>query len=117
MESGSPIPKTQTDGIWIIDAEGRTVFANDMMAEILGTTGAKLSGTDSFLYVFPEDLEAAQRLFATKQAGSPAPFHFRLRRADGSPIWVDVQGTPLRNAAGHFNGIVGTFTVSNVENW
>ena len=117
MSIALPTPETQTDGIWIIDAEGRTVFANDSMAEILGTTAAELSGQDSFLYVYPEDLAAAQRLFAAKQAGSPAPFHFRLRRADGGSIWVDVQGTPLRNAAGRFNGIVGTFTVSNVENW
>lgn len=104
------------DGIWIIDAEGRTVFANEVMAEILGTTAADLSGKDSFRYVFPEDLPAAQRLFAAKQAGSPAPFHFRLRRENGSSIWVDIQGTPLRNAAGQFTGIVGTFTVSNGEN-
>ena len=105
---------TQRDGIWIIDAEGKTLFANESMAEILGTTIADLAGQDSFLYVFPEDLPAAQRLFSSKQAGSPAPFHFKLRRSDGSSIWVDVQGTPMHNAMGHFLGIVGTFTVSDV---
>jgi hypothetical protein len=26
-----------------------------------------------------------------------------------------VQGTPMRNASGHFTGIVGTFTVSDVQ--
>jgi PAS domain S-box-containing protein len=106
---------TQQDGIWIINAEGKTVFASDSMAQILGTTPAELTGKDSFSFVFPEDLPAAQRLFAAKQAGSPAPFRFRLRRADGSSIWVDVQGTPMRNASGHFTGIVGTFTVSDVQ--
>jgi PAS domain S-box-containing protein len=116
MSIASPSPQTQTDGIWIIDAEGKTVFANDFMVEILGTTASELNGQDSFHYVFPEDMAAAQRLFATKQAGSRAPFHFRLRRADGSQIWVDVQGTPLHNAAGRFTGVVGSFTVSSVEN-
>jgi PAS domain S-box-containing protein len=117
MSIAFPTPRTQTDGIWIIDAEGKTVFANDFMAEMLGTTASDLSGRDSFQYVFPEDLQAAQRLFASKQAGSPAPFHFRLRREDGSAIWVDVLGTPMRNAAGQFTGIVGTFTVSDIRNW
>jgi len=106
---------SQPDGIWIIDDQGRTVFANDSMARILGTTTADLSGQDSFQYIFPEDLPEAQRLFASKQAGSSAPFHFKLRRADGSSIWVDVQGTPMHNAAGDFLGIVGTFTLSSVE--
>jgi PAS domain S-box-containing protein len=116
MSVAFPNPQTQTDGIWIIDAEGKTVFANDCMADILGTTASELIGKDSFLYVYPEDLHAAQRLFTAKQAGSPAGFHFRLRRVDGSSIWVDVQGTPLRNAAGGFTGIVGTFTASSSVN-
>ena len=103
----------QPDGIWIIDDAGKTVFANETMAEILGTTTAYLIGTDSFRFVFPEDLPEAQRLFSSKQAGSAAPFHFKLRRVDGGWIWVDVQGTPMRNASGRFTGVVGTFTVSD----
>ena len=100
------------DGLWIINTEAKTVYASDHMAEILGTTPSEMKGQPSFGYVFPEDVAAAQRLFDFKKAGDPAPFHFRLRRKDGSAIWVDVQGTPLYNAAGVFNGIVGTFTVS-----
>lgn len=111
----SDCPNAPQDGIWIIDATGKTAYANEAMAQILCTTTAELLGNDSFLYVFAEDLPAAQQLFSAKQAGSSAPFHFRLRRSDGSTIWVDVQGTPMRNAAGRFTGIVGTFTVSDVQ--
>ena len=100
------------DGIWIIDAEGKTVFANEPMTEILGTAPAAIIGEDSFHFVFPEDLDAAQRLFSSKQAGDSASFHFRLRRKDGSAIWVDVQGTPMHSPAGEFTGIVSTFRVS-----
>ena len=100
-------------GIWIIDGQGKTAYANESMAEILGTTPAELIGEDSFDYVFPADREAAGRLFAMKQAGSSAPFQFKLQRKDGTPVWVDVQGTPMHNSAGHFIGIVGTFTVAD----
>ncbi len=82
---------------------------------MLGTTVSDLLGKDSFLYVFPEDLDAARQLFATKQAGNRAPFHFRLRRVDGGPIWADVQATPMRNAADQFIGIVGSFTISTLQ--
>ncbi len=111
----SDVTIKQREGIWIIDAEGKTVFANDSMAEILHTTTADMIGKGSFSFVFPEDLPAAQRLFSSKQAGSSAAFHFKLRRIDGSSIWVDVQGTPMHNALGRFTGIVGTFTVSDVQ--
>jgi len=102
-----------SDGIWIIDDNGQTVFANQRMADILGTSPPEMIGQPSFAYVFPEDVAAAQRLFDGKKRGDINPFHFKLRRKDGSPVWVDVQGTPMYNAAGRFNGIVGTFSVSN----
>ena len=103
------------DGLWIIDSQGATVYANEDMAEMLGTTSSDLLGKDSFLYVFPEDLDAARLLFASKQAGSRAPFRFKLRRVDGFPVWTDVQATPMRNAAGQFIGIVGSFTISEFQ--
>jgi PAS domain S-box-containing protein len=105
----------QADGIWIIDAEALTLYANSAMAEILGTTTSSLIGKPSFDYVFPEDAGAAQKLFESKQRGDAGPFHFRLRRADDSAIWVDVQGTPMHNAAGEFLGIVGTFSISETQ--
>jgi PAS domain S-box-containing protein len=100
------------DGIWIIDANGNTVYANQRMAEMLGTTPAEMIGHPSFDYVFPEDVPAAQRLFDAKKQGDINRFHFRLRCKDGSAVQVDVQGTPMHNAAGRFTGIVGTFSVS-----
>jgi PAS domain S-box-containing protein len=103
----------QPDGLWIIDAEAKTIFANAAMAEILGSTMSEMIGQQSFTYLYPEDIAYAQRLFDGKRRGDSNPFHFRLRRKDGSAIWVDVQGTPLSNAAGEFLGIVGTFSVSD----
>lgn len=107
-ESTSALP----DGLWIINSQGATVYVNEDMAAMLGTTTSDLLGKDSFLFVFPEDLDAAKELFASKQAGSRAPFRFKLRRLDGCPVWTDVQPTPMRNASGQFIGIVGSFTVS-----
>jgi PAS domain S-box-containing protein len=102
----------QPDGIWIIDAEANTAYASERMAEILGTSPPEMIGRPSFTYVFPEDVDAAQRLFEAKIRGDTKPFHFKLRRSDGSAVWVDVQGTPMHNAMGIFKGIVGTFSLS-----
>jgi PAS domain S-box-containing protein len=105
--------KKHQDGIWIIDAEAKTVYVSDHMADILGAVPSEMMGQPSFTYVFPEDVEHAQRLFAAKVRGDTNPFHFKLRRKDGSAVEVDVQGTPMYNAAGTFTGIVGTFTLSS----
>lgn len=100
------------NGIWIIDGQARTLYANDRMAEILGTSRSELTGQPSFDYVFEADVDAAQRLFAKKGHGDIDPFRFRLRRKDGSGVWVAVQGTPMHDASGQFLGIVGTFSVT-----
>ena len=101
----------ERDGIWIIDADGKTSYANDRMAEILSTRAEDIIGQPSFEYVFAEDVGHAQKLFAAKMNGDAHPFTFRLRRKDNVGIWVRVQGTPMTNASGTFLGIVGTFTV------
>ena len=100
------------DGVWIIDAQGHTLYANERMCEILAVQPTAIMGRDSFDFIFTDDIPAARKLFAQKQAGSSAPFRFKLRRDDGTCVWTDVQGTPMHNAAGAFIGIVGTFTVS-----
>jgi PAS domain S-box-containing protein len=104
--------KPSQDGIWIIGADAQTLYANERMAEILGTSISEMIGQPSFTYVFPGDVEAAQHLFDLKKEGSAKPFRFKLRRKDGSAVSVDVQGTPIHNAAGEFKGIVGTFSAS-----
>src|SRR5262245_52514820 len=109
------MPNASKDGIWIIDVEGKTVFANLRMAEILGTSPSEMIGQNSFEYVYPEDLPAATRLFDAKAQGDARAFRFKLRCADGSAVWVDALGTPLYNPAGVFTGIVGTFaTISTL---
>ena len=109
-EPGSP-----REGIWTIDNEGNTLFASESMAALLRTTVDQLIGKPSFDYVFREDLPGAQQLFAQKSRGDMNSFEFRLRRSDGTPVWVSVQGTPMRDESGGFRGIIGTFRAINKE--
>jgi hypothetical protein len=60
----------------------------------------------------PRRCGSSPKFVGSEDAWRYKPFQFKLRRKDGSPIWVDVQGTPMHNAAGVFQGIVGTISVS-----
>lgn len=79
------------------------------MAEMLGTTVDAMLGQLSFAFVFPEDVEVAKRLFDFKKRGDTKPFQFRLRRMDGSPVWVSVSNTPMFSNS-EFQGILGLFS-------
>ncbi len=74
------------EGIWIIDADAITAYENIQMAEILGTFPSEMDGRSSFDFVFPEDLDAAQRVFEAKIRDDAKPFHFKLRQTDGSAL-------------------------------
>ena len=98
------------DGIWIVDPQGRTIFNNKRMAEILGADTESLSEQSCFECVFPEDLPEAQLRFARGMAGDRQPFDFRLRRNDGSAIWVSISCGPVSDASGVVVGLLGLFS-------
>ena len=97
------------DGIWVVDPQGQTIFNNKRMAEILGADTESLSGQSCFERVFPEDQSEAQRQFAQGMAGNRQPFDFRLRRNDGSEIWVSISCGPVSDASGVVVGLLGLF--------
>ena len=97
------------EGIWVVDAQGLTIFSNRRMAEILGIDEL-MPAQSCFAWVFPEELADAQRQFARNLAGDRRPFDFRLRRGDGSPIWVSISCMPVYDDAGSTVGILGLFS-------
>jgi PAS domain S-box-containing protein len=97
------------DGIWVVDPQGQSIFNNKRMAEILGAGTESLAGQSCFDCVFPEDLPEAQRQFAKGMAGNRQPFDFRLRRNDGSEIWVSISCGPVFDDSGVVMGLLGMF--------
>src|SRR5262249_34293823 len=69
-----------------------------------------LSQQSCFECVFPEDLSEAQLRFAQGMAGDRQPFDFRLRRNDGSTIWVSISCGPISDASGAVVGVLGLFS-------
>ena len=98
------------EGIWIVSPEGQTIFCNERMAELLGTDVEALYRLSCFDPVFPEDLEEARRQFTLQMEGGREPFDFRLRRIDGSPIWVSISCKPMYDDGGICTGLLGLFT-------
>ncbi len=81
------------DGIWTIDEEGRTTYANPRLAELLGTT------TDELLRTPPErwlgDKRELPNRLARRREGISEQYETTLHRADGTTLWALVSATPL----------------------
>jgi PAS domain S-box-containing protein len=104
------ILETANEGVWLIDRHGRTQYANDRMAALLGTTPQRLATTPVLDFVFAEDVPQARERIAANLAGRPEEFDFRFRRDDGSETLVLAGTSPVRDDAGRVVGALGLFT-------
>ncbi|HEX9162135.1 MAG TPA: PAS domain S-box protein [Thermoanaerobaculia bacterium] len=94
------------DGVWVVDADGKTTFANPRMAEMLGCTGDELLNRDASEFVPGENranlLEGRDR----RMSGIGDVADYELRRKDGTPLWVSSATTPQFDEAGRYCGVV-----------
>jgi two-component system, cell cycle sensor histidine kinase and response regulator CckA len=104
------IVETAYEGVWILDAELRTTYANRRMVEMLGATPEAMPGR--YLDDFLDELTQveARRYLERRQQGIGEQHDFRLRRSDGSELSVIVSASPLFDDTGHFEGVLAMLT-------
>jgi PAS domain S-box-containing protein len=95
------IVETTNQGILVIDAAGRTTFANARLASMLGFEHHELLG------ISPLDLaDPAMRNDMETSIGrtDAVQSERKLRRKDGSALWVLLEATPIYGANGRYEG-------------
>jgi PAS domain S-box-containing protein len=80
--------ETSAEGIWILNSSGIITYANPRIAEMLGTDVATLVGRKYAEFVFPADQAIEQVRFSNRQTNARQQFDRRLKRKDGSELWV-----------------------------
>jgi len=101
------------DGIWEISLDGKTLFANKRMAEMLGCSLEELLERSVHDFVFSDDQERAREHSLRRRRGVSETFEWRWRRLDGSQFWTVAACSPLVNSTGEVTGSVGVFSEWN----
>jgi len=96
------------EGIWEVDNDGRTVFANRRMAELLGCGVSDMIGRSMYDFFDPELAELVAAQFATIQEGRTDRFLAQCRRLDGGEVWLMTSAIPLFDEAGVLTGAAAT---------
>ena len=102
--------ETANEGIWLIDCEGRTTFANARMARMLGRTPEEMTGMHPREVLVEDDLPRGVEVIRKTLGGEPQEFEVRFRRSDGSIIPVLAGSAPIREPRGAVVGAVATFS-------
>ena len=83
------------EGIWRLDDEGRTLYVNDRMAEMLQRAPAEIVGRSAREFIAPERLDDWLRRRENRARGEAETYETQLVRRDGSRAVVLVSATAV----------------------
>jgi len=98
------IVETTNEGVWLLDSNLHNSYVNRQMAEMLGYEAREMVGRSVFDFYFPEDVERKKQVLMRRQQGRSEQIDERLRRRDGSELWVRIAATPVFKDNGEFDG-------------
>lgn len=104
------IVETANEGIWMVDGNWKTVYANAQMEKMLGCAPGELLGCHPFDFMDDEWRVVARSRMAEREAGQSAVHDFKFCRKDGGEIWLLCSASPITDAQGRFAGALAMFT-------
>src|SRR5262249_21736873 len=99
-----------SEGVWIFDAEGRTIYANANMASMLGYPVEAMLGRPSSDFVNAVTREQHEGRWAECLSGAAGRPELRFRRRDGSDLWTVASVRPRLDEDGGFAGAFAMLT-------
>ncbi len=104
------IVESATEGIWVLDANDRTVFVNQQMAEMLGYSEAELMGCYPYEFNRDQYVDESKRRLENAHQGLKERFEIKFVHKNGNEIWVFLSSSPLYDDQGNYAGVMGLFT-------
>ena len=98
------------EGIWMIDVEGRTTFANRALAMMLDTTVPDLLGSSLFDFMDDEARADAETKLDRRRSGVAEEHDFRLTTRRGRTLWTRMNTSPIMEHGGTYRGAIALVT-------
>ena len=100
------IVSTAQEGVWVLDADGNTEYANQRMADLLGYTIEEMQGRTLPNFLDKSTQPDAALEFDRRREGMAAQTDFRFLRKDGTELWAIISTNPLYGATGEYTGLL-----------
>ncbi|HEV7730995.1 MAG TPA: PAS domain S-box protein [Candidatus Binatia bacterium] len=104
------IVETAAEGIWIVDADGRTTFVNPRLAEMLRCPVEEILERHPFEFMDPEWQAIGREQLARRRAGTAQDRDFKFLRADGTEFWGIVSARTVEGEHGEYAGVLAMIT-------
>jgi two-component system cell cycle sensor histidine kinase/response regulator CckA len=98
------IVETSNEGIWALDAGGKTSFMNGRMAQMLDCEVSEARGRPLSHFLYEEGLIQVTASLESMRAGRSTQLEVCLKRNDGAPLWVLLETTAIFDASRQYEG-------------
>ncbi len=98
--------ETTNEGIWVVDAEFRTILVNKPTADMLGYTIEEFAGRSSWEFVDDEQRHFAEAAVRGVIENGHWQGELPLRKRDGSAIWVFLSSAKVTSDDGALEGFI-----------
>lgn len=102
--------ETSIEGILASDVEEKIILVNPRMSEISGYSADELMTMKFDDLLPPEEIMSHLAAMEERIKGKSGVYERKLRRKDGSIIWVLISASPLLDREGKYHGSFGMFT-------
>jgi PAS domain S-box-containing protein len=104
------IVDTAREGIWLIDEQSCTTFANRALEEMLGYAPGEMLGRSVFEFLDSEERERTAASLERRRRGVAERQEQRYVHKDGSAVWVLMEASPMIDDAGNYAGALAMVT-------
>ncbi len=98
------IVETANEGIWLLDVDGRTTFANDKIGEILGYDPEEMASLSMFDALDEQGRGPAARNLERRRQGLSDQLECAFLRKDRTHVWALLNASPLVDGDGQYVG-------------
>ena len=96
------------EGLAQANNDGVLEFVNDRFCEMVGYTREELIGKQGdLLLAYAEDISLVREKIRLRMRHIADQYEVRIRRKDGTIIWLEIGGAPVVDAAGNVIGSIG----------
>jgi PAS domain S-box-containing protein len=103
------------EGIWFIDKDAYTTFANPRMTEMLGYTFDEMQGKHLYTFMDDRGIEISKQNLERRNQGIREPHDFELLKKDGNRIFVSMETAPITNDDGDYIGALASVADINAR--
>ncbi len=95
QESYESLLDVLQEGVWAVDAQGRTTFVNAKLTEMLGYSAEEMQGRPVFEFLDPPDRLRVEQQLQRRREGLRDEYQIDYLRRDGGRLTALVRSAPL----------------------